>query len=103
MENKKNSESLEQAHSQEAMAKVEAIISDLLDGGYSFVYINLITGKYGAEKNISGFPFGYRKDCYCIRSEEYPEYNFLKTADDLKRDMARCLTDGIQLQNVKSK
>ena len=45
MENKKNSESLEQAHSQEAMAKVEAIISDLLDGGYSFVYINLITGK----------------------------------------------------------
>lgn len=88
-------------YSQEIQTEVEGIISSLSQRGWDFVYINLSTGKYGAEKNLSDFPFGYRKDCYCLNPEKYPN-NFLKTKDDLMKNMSQCLSEGIQLQDIKN-
>jgi hypothetical protein len=84
----------------EVLRKVEEIISGLLQKGYTFVYINLATGKYGGEKNLADFPFGYRDDCYCLDPDKDLDH-FSKTKEELAEDMAQCLAEGIRLQDIK--
>lgn len=78
---------------------VTELINELVDQGYNFVYIREETGRFGAEKLLTAFPFGYRSDCYCLDNTD----DWLKTRQDLERTMARCLKNGIELVDVKKK
>jgi len=75
---------------------VNQVIEALTARGCNYVYINEGTGKFGGERSLADFAFGYRPKCYCLDGTD-PD---LKNRDDLKETMLRCLEGGKELTDV---
>lgn len=77
--------------------KVEIIIARLIASGYNYVFLAQKTGRYKGEPNLVEFAPGLRPDCYCLDGKD----DLLRTKEDLINDMISCITNGIELKDVR--